>query len=195
MVRDTAYGSLLKSRRRDCIARSRTPLSEKFAARAEAEPEVLAYHLTEAGVRGSRCAGVAARSRSIGCARRICRGRQSILARGRGFNDDAETDARNERELALLISLGRSSRPPRAGFARSRAIFRRARELDHGLGRGRKAAILGLWQTYLTRGELAAAQTLAEERLEFASVKARHCRCAGDISRWVRRLFHQGKYP
>jgi tetratricopeptide (TPR) repeat protein len=36
------------------------------------------------------------------------------------------------------------------------------------LGQVRKAAMLGLWQSYLTRGELAAAQELAAQRLEIA---------------------------
>ena len=38
MVRDTAYGSLLKSRRRELHRAVARALSEKFAARAEAEP-------------------------------------------------------------------------------------------------------------------------------------------------------------
>ena len=49
MVRDTAYGSLLKSRRRKLHRAVARALTGKFSQQAEAEPALLAYHLTEAG--------------------------------------------------------------------------------------------------------------------------------------------------
>jgi class 3 adenylate cyclase len=169
MVRDTAYGSLLKSRRRELHRAVARALSEKFAARAEAEPEVLAYHLTEAGS-GDRAALAWQRAADRSAARGAFAEAASQYSRAvEVLTTTPESDARNERELALLISLGSVLTTTKGLASREvEQVFRRARELDLGLGRGRKAAILGLWQTYLTRGELAAAQPLAEERLAIA---------------------------
>lgn len=169
MVRDTAYGSLLKSRRRELHRAVARALTAKFAPQAEAHPEVLAYHLTEAG-EGDRAAAAwqqaadrsAARGAFVEAASHYSRALEGLLTM-------PESDARNEREMALLISLGSVLTPTKGLASREvEKIFRRARELGERLGRVRKAAILGLWQTYLTRGELAAAQVLAEQRLEIA---------------------------
>jgi predicted ATPase len=48
LVRDAAYASLLKSKRQQLHARVAQVLEERFAPAVEAEPDVLAYHWTEA---------------------------------------------------------------------------------------------------------------------------------------------------
>lgn len=169
MVRDTAYGSLLKSRRRELHRAVAVALAGKFAPQAEAEPALMAHHLTEAG-EAERAAAAwqkaadrsAARGAFAEAASHYSRALEVLLT-------TAESDRRNERELALLIALG-SALSPTKGLASSEVegIFLRARELGERLGRVRSATILGLWQTYLTRGKLAAAQALAEQRLEIA---------------------------
>jgi tetratricopeptide (TPR) repeat protein len=59
----------------------------------------------------------------------------------------------------------------------------------------RSAAILGLWQTYLTRGKLAAAQTLAEQRLEIAQREgAPLSLCWGHFALGAT-LLHRGMLP
>jgi predicted ATPase len=50
LVRDAAYASLLKSRRRQVHADIACVLLEKFPKQAETQPELLAYHYTEAGL-------------------------------------------------------------------------------------------------------------------------------------------------
>src|SRR5271169_103611 len=50
LVQDTAYESLLKSRRQILHRRIAVTLREKFADVAEAEPELLAHHFTQAGL-------------------------------------------------------------------------------------------------------------------------------------------------
>src|SRR5262249_10041004 len=47
LVRDAAYESLLKSRRRELHRAMAQALSEQFKDVAEAQPELMAYHLTE----------------------------------------------------------------------------------------------------------------------------------------------------
>ena len=50
LVRDTAYESLLKSRRQILHQKIAETLRERFADIVEAEPELLAHHFTEAGL-------------------------------------------------------------------------------------------------------------------------------------------------
>ena len=54
LVRDTAYESLLKSRRQILHQKIAETLREHFAGIAEAEPELLAHHFTEAGLARDR---------------------------------------------------------------------------------------------------------------------------------------------
>jgi predicted ATPase len=49
LIRDAAYEALLKSRRRSLHRRVAQMITDKFPAMAEAQPEVLARHWTEAG--------------------------------------------------------------------------------------------------------------------------------------------------
>ena len=49
LVRDAAYQSLLKSRRQQLHARVARVFEERFLAVVETQPELIAYHLTEAG--------------------------------------------------------------------------------------------------------------------------------------------------
>src|SRR5262249_12675839 len=49
LIQDAAYEALLKSRRRELHHRVAQTIGERFAAVAEAQPEVLARHWTEAG--------------------------------------------------------------------------------------------------------------------------------------------------
>jgi predicted ATPase len=54
LIRDAAYASLLKSTRQQYHQRIAQVLEEQFPATAEAEPELLAHHYTEAGLTESR---------------------------------------------------------------------------------------------------------------------------------------------
>jgi tetratricopeptide (TPR) repeat protein len=49
LIRDAAYGALLKTRRRELHRKIALTMGERFPALAEAQPEVLAQHWTEAG--------------------------------------------------------------------------------------------------------------------------------------------------
>jgi AAA ATPase domain/Adenylate and Guanylate cyclase catalytic domain len=54
LVKDAAYQSLLKSRRQQLHARVAQVFEDRFPAVVETQPELLAYHLTEAGARRTR---------------------------------------------------------------------------------------------------------------------------------------------
>ncbi len=53
LTRDVAYDSLLRSRRQQLHERIARTLEERFPALAETEPEILAYHFSQAGVPAS----------------------------------------------------------------------------------------------------------------------------------------------
>ena len=196
MVRDTAYGSLLKSRRRELHRAVAAALSAKFAPQAEAAPALLAHHLTEAGDADHAAAAwqkaadrAAARGAFAEAATHYSRALELLLT-------TPASDRRNEREMALLVSLGSALSPAR-GLASHEVenIFLRARELGERLGRVRPATILGLWQTSLTRGKLAAAQSLAEQHLDIAEREgAPLSRCWGHFALGAT-LLHRGMLP
>jgi class 3 adenylate cyclase/ABC-type transport system involved in cytochrome c biogenesis ATPase subunit len=68
LVRDAAYAGLLKSRRVQLHAAIARAIEQSFAHLAEAEPETLAYHLTEAGLL-DKAAGYWLRAGKIAVAR------------------------------------------------------------------------------------------------------------------------------
>src|SRR6516162_269507 len=68
LVRDAAYAGLLKSRRVQLHAAIARAIEQSFARIAEAEPETVAYHLTEAGL-PDRAAGYWLRAGKIAAAR------------------------------------------------------------------------------------------------------------------------------
>jgi class 3 adenylate cyclase/tetratricopeptide (TPR) repeat protein len=55
LVQDTAYESLLKSRRQVLHQRIALTLEQRFPALAEAEPEILAHHFSRAGLADQAC--------------------------------------------------------------------------------------------------------------------------------------------
>ena len=169
LVRDTAYNSLLRSRRRDLHRAVADALRWKFPRLAESEPETLAYHFTEAGaaddaVAAWRDAGdrSAARGALVEASNQYARALEALFAA-------PSSPERDQREMTLRIALGSVYTATKGLASREvEEVYRRARELGERVGGGKNSILLGLWQTYLGRGELAAAQSMAERRLELA---------------------------
>ncbi len=106
LVQDAAYGTLLRGKRRELHARIAAVLEAQFPDTVETQPELLARHLTEAGLVGPaigywRRAGTRARRRSadVEAARHFRR----ALALAESLPDTRERD---ELELDLCIELG-----------------------------------------------------------------------------------------
>ena len=55
LTRDVAYDSLLRARRQQLHERIARTLEKQFQTLAEAEPEILAYHFSQAGLAGPAC--------------------------------------------------------------------------------------------------------------------------------------------
>ena len=76
LVKDVAYQSLLKSRRQQLHARVAQVFEERFPGVVESQPELLAYHLTEAGL-DARAADAWARAGRAALGRRRCARRRT----------------------------------------------------------------------------------------------------------------------
>jgi len=135
LVRDAAYGGLLKSRRVQLHAAIARAIEQSFAHLVEAEPETLAYHLTEAAL-PEKAAGYWLRAGKIAVARfanleAIAHVRRGIEAVG-GLPDSA---AKDRLELDLQFALGPCLTATQGALSNATAAtVTRARELCELLG-------------------------------------------------------------
>jgi predicted ATPase len=171
LVRDAAYDSLLRSRRRQLHARVAQALEQAFPLVAVDAPELLAHHYTEAGLAGPaldywRRAGERAVQRyanaeAIGHLRRALR----LLA---GLPAGPERD---RAELVLQTALGAPLIASKGYSAPEvQQAYTRARELCRGFNDAPALfpVLLGLGLFYLVRSALPAAWPLAAQCLAAA---------------------------
>jgi predicted ATPase len=194
LVKDAAYQSLLKSKRQQLHARVAQVFEDRFPAVAETQPELLAYHLTEAGLDASAAdawarAGRAALGRSAMREATNSLSRAVSLLRGMPSSPDRQ---RLELELlgalgvALTNTLGPAS--PEAQAAHERADLL-SRELGDREGRFR--ARWNLWRVYNVRAEYGSAVAAGDALLADAQadgdadheVQARHALWSSSIFR------------
>jgi tetratricopeptide (TPR) repeat protein len=172
LVQDTAYGSLLRSRRQRIHADIARALEEKFADQVEAAPAAIARHYTEAGLadpaaRYWLAAGELALSRSAYAEtdRYVGAGLALIPRLPQG------TD-RESLELALHVSRATALSPLKAyTAAETVAAFRAAKRLlDAGVGDDsqRFFVLIGLYMTPYIAARLEPALELAREFVEAA---------------------------
>ena len=165
LVQETAYGTLLRGPRQALHGRIALAIEQRAPDRVEREPEILAYHWSEAG-NAQRAvnywleAGRLAAARSANSNEAIAH-----LTRGVGIVPSVPDRVEAMRlELALQLALGPAVMSIRGFGAPEAAIaYRRARELADALDDSRSlfAAIWGLW--------LATGQTLAiDDRAKLA---------------------------
>jgi predicted ATPase/class 3 adenylate cyclase len=171
LVRDAAYGSMLRSQRKTLHARIASVLEERFPEIVDQQPELLAQHWTEAGsikeaidywIKAGRTS--CTRSATVEAVVQVRKG----LALLPSLVDGPE---RWRQELRLQIVLGyavfatKGEGAPEAGEA-----FVRARDLcDHLRDRSSLGLVLKLQGShYHARAQYAAARHIAEELLQVA---------------------------
>jgi class 3 adenylate cyclase/predicted ATPase len=171
LVRDAAYEGLLKSRRVQLHASIGKALEEKFPEVLQAQPEIVAYHYTEArdhekALRywyeaGKKSAGRSAHHEAVGHLRQglnqIPRIEDSVLG--------------NKSELLLQTSLGNALRAVKGWSTDGvKQAYTRALELCQvsGLDELLLPAMFGLWTWNFVHGSLGEAQALAEKLLHSA---------------------------
>ncbi|MGE5128561.1 MAG: adenylate/guanylate cyclase domain-containing protein [Sphingomonadaceae bacterium] len=164
LVQDVAYESLLKSRRHQLHARIAAVLEERFPETVATEPEVLAHHLSEAGLYGNaveywRKAGEIAvrRSASVEAIAHFSKALEALVTQ-------PDSQARSEQELALQMALavplvaakGHSGIDVERVYSRAQALCEEVGTLDELF-----PVLRGLWNHYLARGEMQRAHELA----------------------------------
>ncbi len=171
LIQDAAYQSLLKSKRQQLHARIARALEERLTDAGETGPEVLARHLTEAGLAERaipywRRAGelAAARSADVEAIAHLSKGLELIAT----LPDSPEH--LNE-ELALLLAIG-GPLMANKGFAAQEVerTYSRASALCEQMGRSAELfpALRGLWSCYFVRGEYQRAYDLAAQLVTLA---------------------------
>jgi predicted ATPase/class 3 adenylate cyclase len=171
LVRDTAYQSLLKSRRKQLHGQIARTIDANFPDVAANLPEIVAHHFTEAGLVDPAIdywlkSGNLALSRSPNAA-------IAHLEQGLKLIPGVENlTLRNKSELLLQISLGNALRATKGWSADSvRHAYTRALELsiESMLDKHSFPAVFGLWSWNFLRAELHEARALAERLLNSAS--------------------------
>jgi len=168
LVRDTAYASLVRAKRKALHARLARILEEQFPETAEKEPEVLARHYTgaalvEPAVRYWQKAGEHSLKR--------CANAEAISH----FNKSLEllmtlpaNPLRNQQELDLQVSLGATYTATNGfGAPEVEVAYLRARNLSQQLTDSEKvfSVLRGLWVFGLVRAQWQQAYELAAEML------------------------------
>ncbi len=172
LVQDTAYQSLLRSKRHQLHAKIGRTMEERLPKIAEARPELLAHHFTEAGLASQAIiywqrAGDRDLRRSAYA--------EAISHLKEGLELLEELPGRPERigqELSLRLTLALALTATR-GYAGPEVgeTYLRARELCRELGEAPPqlfAVLHGLYRFYHVRGELQAAREAGEQLLKLA---------------------------
>jgi class 3 adenylate cyclase/tetratricopeptide (TPR) repeat protein len=171
LLEDAAYNSMIKSKRQQCHRRIAEVLEEQFPQTVETQPELLAHHFTEAGLREKAIgywlkAGQRSRERSAVC--------EAIghLTKGLALLERLEqTRERDDRELQLLTALGPAYITAR-GYAAPEVgpVLLRARELCQRIDDPHQlfGIMLGMWEWRIVRGDLREATDLAGDGMALA---------------------------
>src|SRR5262249_44293469 len=171
LIQDAAYESLLKSTRQHYHQRIAQVLEAQFPETVEAHPELLAHHLTEAGLTEHSVAyfykaGQRASERSAHV-EALTHLRQGLTL----LQTLPEAPERVQREVDLLIALGASLLATKGYTAPEVGeIYTRARQLCAHLEAPHQLfpVLRGLWNYYYVRAELQTAHTLGEQLLALA---------------------------
>lgn len=174
LVRDAAHESLLKVQRQQWHARIARALEVEFPETVDAEPELLAQHLAEAGL-AEQAIDYWQRAGQQSLARSAMAEAVAQLGNGLQMLERLSPGPeRRRRELALQLALGQAWIHAK-GFASPETgrTYDRARELCSELGDVPELfpALYGQWVVSFQRGELTAAHERAWELLRTAQAK------------------------
>jgi class 3 adenylate cyclase/predicted ATPase len=171
LIQETAYQSMLMSKRQLLHQRIAEILSLQFRETAEAQPELVAHHYTEAGLSAEaveywRRAGQRAiqRSANVEAIAHLTRGLEVVQRLVDG-------PARWQRELEVQVALGPALMATKGfGAPEVAHAYARARELCQRLGDTPQlfAVLRGLWEFYELRADAQTGRELAEQLLRLA---------------------------
>jgi predicted ATPase len=172
LIRDAAYQSLLKRTRQQHHHRIAQVLEAQFPEVRVGEPEVLAYHYTEAGLNDEAVkywieAGrhAVARSANVEAVGQLGKALEVLQTL-------PDTTDRAREELAVLMALGPALIATKGYGTRDvHQTYVRARELCQQVGDAEQLfpALRGLWNRSLMQADHQMARQLGEELLELAN--------------------------
>jgi class 3 adenylate cyclase/predicted ATPase len=175
LVQDAAYASLLKSMRQQLHQRIAQVLEARFLDTAETQPELLAYHYTEAELTEQAIpywhrAGQQAmqRSANLEAVQHLTRGLMLLATL-------PDSSTRAQQELDLQMALGPALMTTKGlGALEVEQTYARARELCHQVGETPQLfpTMRGLCWFYYARGVLPTARELGEQLFRLAQREA-----------------------
>jgi tetratricopeptide (TPR) repeat protein len=171
LIRDAAYESLLKVKRREYHGRIAVALRESFPEIVNANPELIAAHYTDAGMDDQ---AILYWQQAAQRALKRSANQEAIRHLNKGLEllrTLPETPERLHQELSLEISLGAALMATK-GFPTSDVVgvHARARELSQRLGEPTQLfrVLWGQWLSYTSRREHSAALEVGQECLKAA---------------------------
>ena len=170
MVRDAAYESLLRKRRQDLHARIASAIEMRFPQMIEAQPELVARHFGEAGLK-EKAIGYWLQAGRLAAARSANVEAIAHLRAGLASINDLPGSLRSRWELSLQLALGGPLLATK-GFASSEVetAYRRAQYLSRELGRDTDlfTALRGLGYVHHVRGDLRQSMREFPEAIDLA---------------------------
>jgi predicted ATPase len=171
LIQEAAYQSLLKSTRQQYHQRIAQVLEQQFPETAATQPELLAYHATEGGLR-AQAVGYWQRASQRALQGSAHAEAVAHLTQGLAvLTTLPETPTRAQQELDLQVALGTAVSATQ-GYAASDAerAYARARVLCGQLGDTPQLlpVLRGLMSYYQSRGDLQTARQLGEQLLRLA---------------------------
>jgi predicted ATPase len=193
LVRDAAYGTLLRGRRQALHARVVAALERQYPDVVATEPERLAQHCAEAGL-PEKAIGYCLMAAQRSLARSATAEAVAQLRRGLALLSGVDDDGRRlEQELELQSALGRALMATMGhGSAEMADVYARARELCERLQRRQQMVpvLFGQCMYEFARGalDLALEHAAAMRRLAEAESDSRvlvtSCRMIGQLQWW-----------
>ncbi len=172
LIQDTAYGMMLRGRRRTLHARIAMALEAHFPQTAAAEPQLLAQHCTEAGL-AEQAVGWWVRAGTQSLQRAATAEALAQLRHGLELCFCLpDTEARRRQELNLQMLLAKAIMATQGhAVPACRAALARARELCIGLDAPVQllSVLFGEWRSSLLRAEFGTARRQVDELLSEAN--------------------------
>jgi class 3 adenylate cyclase/predicted ATPase len=172
LIQDTAYQSLLKSRRQQLHQQIAHALEERFPDTKETQPELLAHHYAEAGLSaqaipywqqaGQRASQRSAHAEAI----------SHLTTALELLKTLPDTPERAQQELTLQVALGGPLIAIKGWAAPDvEQVYGRARDLCRQVGETPQLfpVLMGLFSFYFVQGRLQKAHELEEQLLSLAS--------------------------
>lgn len=172
LIQDAAYKSLLKSQRLQLHEHIARVLEKRFPETAETQPELIAHHYTQAGLRGEalgywKRAGQRAfeRSAHVEALEHLGQGLALLKALPEGTERaEQELDFHTTRGPGLIATKGYADQEVKDTYVRAQELGDQIGQPSHAF-----SALRGLWVVHEVRGELQAARELGEQLLSMTS--------------------------